>query len=174
MRETHKRDSYETRDGDISSGGISIFVSRGIECRILNSLSYSNQTIEVCTVELSFADMNVILIGIYRPYSDTIENFSSHLENFLSSSQISGKFCILMGDLNICILRDEPANNNFSNLLFSLHYSPLITKATRFPIREDESPSALDHIWINKFFTHDCRIHEVDLTDHIPTFMRIN
>ena len=128
---------HTTRDGDIPSGGISIFVSKGIKSRILNYLSYSNKTIEVCTVELSFADIKVILIGIYWPHSDTIENFSSHLENFLSSSQISGKFCILMGDLNICILRDEPANNNFFKLLFSLHYSPLITKVTRFPIRED-------------------------------------
>ena len=56
---------HTTRDGDTPSGGISIFFSKGIKSRILISLAYSNQTIKVCTVELSYAEINVTLIGIY-------------------------------------------------------------------------------------------------------------
>ena len=78
-----------------------------------------------------------------------------------------------MGDLNICLLKPNNSNLNFSNLLFSHHFNPLITKPTRFPQIEGEQPSCLDHIWVNKYFDLDVGIVNIDITDHLPTFLNI-
>ena len=78
-----------------------------------------------------------------------------------------------MGDLNICLLKPNNPNMNFSNLLFSNHFNPLITKATRFPQIEGERPSCLDHIWINKFFELNSGIISIDVSDHLPTFLNL-
>ena len=78
-----------------------------------------------------------------------------------------------MGDLNICLLKPSNPNLNFSNLLFSHHFNPLITKATRFPQIEGETPSCLDHIWINKFIDLDTGIINIDVSDHLPTFVNL-
>ena len=93
-------------------------------------------------------------MGIYRPHSDTIENFNTHFSDFLKNRLLRNKFCIIMGDLNICLLKPNVPNLNFSNLLFSHHFNPLITKATRFPQRDGEEPSCIDHIWMNKYFDY--------------------
>ena len=78
-----------------------------------------------------------------------------------------------MGDLNICLLKPKNPNLNFSNLLFSHHFNPLITKATRFPQIDGEAPSCLDHIWINKFIDLDTGIINIDVSDHLPTFVNL-
>ena len=167
-------ESYHTvRNSETPAGGISLFVKDNIKSRLIGSLSYATETIEVCTVEIHFENNSFVLIGIYRPHSDTIENFSTHLETLLSDPLLSGKNCILMGDLNICILKDSIQNNNFSNLLYRFHFCPVITKVTRFPMRETETPSLLDHIWINKTCSYVAGILDLDFTDHLPTFLHI-
>ena len=86
---------------------------------------------------------------------------------------LKNKFCVILGDFNICLLKPNNPNLNFSNLLFSNHFNPLITKATRFPQIEGEQPSCLDHIWINKFFELDTGIISIDVSDHLPTFLNL-
>ena len=114
-------------------------------------LSFCNDTIEVCTVETCIGDMSILIIGIYRPHSDSIDNFNDALSILLNNNLVKNKFCVLMGDLNICLLREMDANQSFINLMFTNHFLPLISKATCFSPILNESPSLLDHIWLNKF-----------------------
>ena len=167
-------DSFHTlRYTDTASGGISIFVNDNLNGKKIDSLSYSNETIEICAVEFNFGKQNVIILGIHRPHSDSIENFTGLFSDILNSKLLKNNFCIVMGDLNICLLKPNNPNLNFSNLLFSNHFNPLITKATRFPQIEGEQPSCLDHIWINKFFELDTGIISIDVSDHLPTFLNL-
>ena len=78
-----------------------------------------------------------------------------------------------MGDLNICLLKPNAPNVNFSNLLYSHHFIPLITKATRFPQINGEIPSCLDHIWVNKFFDLEAGVISINISDHLPTFLNL-
>ena len=133
--------------------------------------SFSNQTIEICTVEIKLNASIFILIGIYRPHSDTVQNFTSCLNDFLNTPEFSNRTIIIFGDINICLLRGDPSNIEFSNMLYSNHFMPLITQPTRFSPISTEIPSLLDHIWINNFVSHECGIVDLDLTDHLPTFV---
>ena len=74
---------HVTREG--RSGGVSIYVKQQINSKILCNLSYATSTIEVCTVEVSIKNSIHVIIGVYRPHSDSISNFNSHLVNFLEN-----------------------------------------------------------------------------------------
>ena len=76
-----------------------------------------------------------------------------------------------MGDLNLCLLKQDQPTIVFCNMLYSLHFTPFITKPTRFSPVSNERPSLLDHIWINNFVPHKCGIIELDISDHLPTFV---
>ena len=78
-----------------------------------------------------------------------------------------------MGDLNIDLLKENTVISDFSNILYSKHFIPLITKATRFSPIEGERPSCLDHIWINKFNFISSGILNIDIGDHLPTFVNL-
>ena len=168
-------DAFHTiRNSNTPSGGVSLFVKDIHQAKKIESLSYSNSTIEICSIEIKIGRQQIIVMGIYRPHSDTIENFNSHFSDFLKHRLLRNKSCIIMGDLNICLLKPNVPNVNFSNLLFSHHFNPLITKATRFPQRDGEEPSCIDHIWMNKYFELDTGILCIDVSDHLPTFLNLN
>ena len=164
---------HVVRDRNSPSGGTSIYVRNDIDSKKIDSLSYSNATIEVCTVEVSFNRSCFILVGIYRPHSDSIQNFNAFLDEFLKNPSLANKTCVLLGDLNICLLKNDQPCIDYANLLYSNHFMPLITKATRFSPVSNEIPSLLDHIWINDFIPHQCGIIDLDITDHLPIFINI-
>ena len=167
-------DSFHTiRNSETPAGGISLFVSNHINARKIESLSYCNNTIEICTIELKIGDSNIAIVGIYRPHSDTISNFNSCFSQILDNNILKDKLCIIMGDFNVCLFKDCEANLNFMNTFFVNHFSPLITKATRFSPIDNEVPSLLDHIWINKIKPHVSGILNIDITDHLPTFTNL-
>ena len=167
--------SFHTiRNSATPAGGVSIYVANNISARKILNLSFCNDTIEICTVEIKFLNHIIILLGIYRPHSNTIENFNSSFIDLLNNQYLRNKFCIITGDLNICLLKENEQNLNFRNILFSHHFMPLITKPTRFPLRENDEPSCLDHIWLNKYHSNTAGILNVDVSDHLPTFVHFN
>ena len=163
---------HVTRDG--RSGGVSAYVKECISSRQLDDFSYANLKIEVCTIEICVNQSVFIIIVIYRPHSDSIVNFNSHLSNFLENPFFTGKTCILLGDLNICLLKEDPAVLEYSNLLFTHHFSNIITKPTHFSAIDNIAPSLLDHIFLNKFISYSCGIIDLDFTDHLPTYIHLN
>lgn len=178
VNHTENISGYESfhvvRNSVTPAGGISLFVSNHISARKIESLSYCNNTIEICTIDLKIGDSNIVIVGIYRPHSDTISNFNSCFSEILNNNILKNKLCIIMGDFNVCLFKDHEANLNFMNTLFSNHFSPLITKATRYSPIDNEVPSLLDHIWINKIRPNVSGILNVDITDHLPTFINLH
>ena len=166
-------DCFHTIRSDRRSGGVSLYIKSSFESRLVKELSYVSDSIEVCTVEVSCFGFNFILVGIYRPHCDSIVNFVDHLSIFLSNSALSNRQCILMGDLNIDLLNDQPPNSLFVNLLYSHHFVPVITKPTHFSQITNVNPTLLDHIWINKLTSYTSGIILSDFTDHLPTYLKI-
>ena len=121
---------HTVRDSDMASGGISLFVIDSINATKIDSLSYCNSTIEICTTEFKIGNQHVIVLGVYRPHSDSIDNFNTLFSDILNNKLLKNKTCVILGDLNICLLKPNNPNSNFSNLLYSHHFNPLLTKAT--------------------------------------------
>lgn len=165
---------HTTRNSITPAGGISLYVELGICALKIDELSFCNNTIEICSIEVSVDNRNIIILGVYRPHSDTIENFNSTFADILSKSYLRNKLCIILGDFNICLLKDSFHIRDFSNLLFSHHFVPCIDKPTHFSPVEGEQPSLIDHIWINKLELFDFGILRIDVSDHLPTFLNIN
>ena len=89
-----------------------------------------------------------ILIGcIYRPPDTDIVTFIDALDSTLESINKEGKLCILLGDYNINLLKGEvPSTIDFLNVLYPVHFYPLITKPSRIT---STSATLIDNILFN-------------------------
>ena len=157
------------------SGGVSVLCTDGINTKCIQSLTLCNQTIETSVVQIDLDGSSFVVFAVYRPHSDTIENFNDTINAMLHSDVLKGKSLVLIGDINIDLLKYElPHVAAFSNTMQSLSFTPVITKATRFPPPgSDIAPSLLDHIWINKFSSYIAGIILIDNTDHCPAFLKL-
>ena len=78
------------------SGGISIFYKIGLNVSKCDLFCLNNDTIEMCTIKIISSDTILFLIGIYRPHSGTIENFTNCLETILNDGiLLNSKICII-------------------------------------------------------------------------------
>ena len=135
----------------------------------------SNENIEICSVEVCMNNVMVLVLGIYRPHSGTVQNFNESLSSILDEPYFRNKLCILLGDFNINLLSDDPPTNSFIYNMQSHHFLPLITKPTRFSPVPNSQPSLIDHIWINTLnYNFKCNIIIHDLTDHCPIYMQLD
>ncbi|KAI3381853.1 hypothetical protein SNEBB_006345, partial [Seison nebaliae] len=169
------RGFHTFRDGR-RGGGVSLFVSRDMQAHKIDQLSLCTETIESCVVSLSIGKDNLKIVAIYRPHSDSIENFSDALNSLLLHELLTNSPIIVTGDFNIDLLRQEVSRNilNFINNMQSLQMFPRITKPTRFPPDGTVGePSLIDHIWFNRLLPYQSGILCIDITDHLPTFLRL-
>ena len=107
------------------SGGVSVFVIDNLTSRKIDELSYVNENIEVCSVEICLPNENFYILGIYRPHSGTIENFCYEIDSLLQSSLLRNKRCIVTGDFNICLLQNNLNSNRLNDIMRSLHFFKL-------------------------------------------------
>ena len=154
-----------------NSGGISIYVRNDIDFKHLVHLTYSNNTIESLAIEISINNKPIIIVGIYRPHSDTIYNFTNALNNIIHDNSLSNKSVCITGDFNINLLNtDNNSVNNFIDNMHSSHFLTNITKPTRFPSNINDRISLLDHVWCNFINKHISGIIQADISDHCPVF----
>ena len=66
------------------SGGVTILVKNSLKSCLIEEYSFVNNTIDLCTIRISNNSSHIILSGIYRPHSDSIENFTYALNNLLN------------------------------------------------------------------------------------------
>ena len=93
----------------------------------------------------------------------------------LQNAILKGKQVIYVGDVNIDLLK---SNSNyiaeFMDAMQSVTFTPVITKATKFPPGAlAGTPSLLDQIWIIRLGVFTGGIICIDTTDHCPTFLNI-
>ena len=59
--------------------------------------------------------------------------------------------------------------------MHSLGFLPVITKPTRYSNSVNTTnPSLLDHIWLNTLNRYECGIMYVDISDHLPVYVRFS
>ena len=80
------------------------------------------------------------------------------------------KSIMFVGDFNIDIL-DEVNASEFSNIMYSHHFFPLINIQNRVT---ENAASCLDHIWYNSFNSLISGSFILDVSDHYPSFTPLN
>ena len=162
-------------------GGVSIFADTSKHSIAkIQELSFCNQTIETCVAKISSKISNsahdLIVISVYRPHTDSIDNFNCALNNILCNSILRNKTVIIAGDMNINLTNNDNSTSiDYLTMLRSYNYLPVITKPTRFPTDSNFSvrASTIDHIFLNKLVPFDSVIFWDDFSDHCPTAIRL-
>ena len=142
--ETYK--GFHTHRSNMQSGGISVFTKNELVAKKIDSMSICNDLIETCTVQVDLDEGYIIIMGIYRPHSGTILEFTEQLDGMCDPPIVqNSKIVILAGDFNINILDSSNLPvSNFMSTMQSKYFIPTINKATIFV-----SSTGLDHIWMS-------------------------
>ena len=122
----HGYSSYHTIRSSRRSGGVSVFVKNSLESYILPDLCLCNDSIEICSVNVTINNSTKTILGVYRPHADSPENFTLSLNNIINNRHVNKKSMIITGDFNINILDNSPISQQFINNMHSYNFFPLI------------------------------------------------
>ena len=96
---------------------------------------------------------------------------SKYLTPLLEKLKREDKFCFLMGDFNIDLMKinSESDNSQFYNTMCSYFFTPAVPKPTRVT---DKSKTLIDNIFFNSFeFTTLCGNITRSISDHLIQFV---
>ena len=163
---------------DGSRGGVGLFIKESVQYKIREDLSIFNEHVfESLFVEGESQASKKYIIGvIYRPNTAPRGNvgvFSSTLLSILDTINSEFKTGIIMGDMNIDLLKFQAhaKTNDYLDNIFSRGYLPVITKPTRVCI---SSATLIDHIYTNDITSSFLSgIVITDLADHFGTYFSI-
>ena len=155
-------------------GGVSIFIREFIETESLN-LNTNDDNIECVGIKLLNSNNVTNILGIYRPPSGDVSVFLDKLEELIENYNLTKNDSIIMGDFNICLLKEINDNlNGLNNMMSRYYFSPMINKPTRVT---KTTLSIIDHIWVNFVCKSNSKIIISDITDHyicVSNFDRLN
>ena len=166
--------SYHTTRSNRRSVGVSVYVNSILSSKVISQFSYADEIIEISVVEINLGSASCFILGVYRPHSGNVPNFISSLQRILEGLRLNGSMCLIMGDFNIDLLKENNDSENFSNFMFSYNFLPTINKPTRYPAGNMSStPSLIDNIWTNSLSNCNSGIILNDITDHCPIFVQL-
>lgn len=152
--------------------GVIIYVRDNIQ--ITNNTVQLNE-IKVLQLLISQNNKEYVIIALYRPPSTCVKEFNNNFEKYLKELPKKHDFYLVIGDLNIDILKNSLESNVYLNTLEMEGYISLINKPTRV---HDNTQSCIDHIFaksnksIDKF-EYVPIVAETTVTDHFSTILQI-
>ena len=97
---------------------MSVYCGLGLSIEIIVDLTLCNESIESCVVEVGTDTEGFVIFVIYRSQSDYIQNFSNILDELLHSPRLNNRSIVLLGDLNVDLLKYHKQNvNTFMGLM---------------------------------------------------------
>ena len=151
-------------------GGVSIYVKNNYPSKQLKNLSFINEFIEICGVEINLSPQTkVVILGLYRPPNASILEFNIKVNECMNIFSQS-THVYFVGDFNIDLMNPDDLGSDFINTCHLNSYSPLITSPTRITT---DSATLIDHIWTNQLYDCFSGILDCLATDHYPVFTKI-
>ena len=115
---------------------------------------------------------NVICGVVYGHPNSNLESFINYIDATVNKINLENKYCIIMGDFNIDLLKSTSHSDKFLHTLESYFFNPHIIQPTRIT---DHSATLIDNIFFNSPTHHTISGNIVyDLTDHLPNFLIIS
>ena len=162
---------FLSKHSPTNAGGVGIYIKDNIQVIRRQDFEFDFDGVETCFLEVPRIKQKNIIIGcIYRHPESNLETFHQLLSQRLDLINRTGLEAYLTGDYNINFLHYSSSNqvSDYLDMLFSLGYMPLITKATRITYH---SKTLIDHIYTNvPCKTIKSGICLADISDHLPCF----
>ena len=150
-------------------GGVCFYIHNTLNYNIVEQLSFSNNCLEIITMDLITNSRNITLSCIYRHPQTSIDELNNCL-NLLDNSKKSDH--IILGDINIDLLKPDLNSSEYYNNLLSHGFLPNINIPTRV---SKTSKTLIDHIFTkSNFIENHCQILQNDISDHYPIITSIN
>ena len=148
-------------------GGLMAYIHHTLDFKFMSEYSGIFPTHEcLCFCLKCPGKIDINFMCMYRPPSQDIIAFSDYLESL--SARTFRKKWIILGDLNVCPLRD--ANTSGYRKLENFFHNKLFRQLVKYPtfISYGCNPSILDHIWCNLPYSSKCTVFSTPIADHIP------
>lgn len=126
---------YANCNDGYRSGGVIVFVKDGYAA---TSSALEIKSADTIKVTIKIESICLAVIAVYRLHSQTIPSFLDDINNVLNSS--SDRNLLLIGDMNLCLLKQSPMLDRYLTILFSFGMEQLISSPTR-------GNSCLDHVF---------------------------
>ena len=170
----YKLDNYNVlyNSGDINQND-------GVVVYIKKQLNYEHETknidnIRVLEVNTEYDKQSVLISAIYRPPSTCQNTFVEHFNNYLEHSKKNVDMHILLGDINLDILKhDDRIVHEYLNYLCCHGFLSAINKPTRV---QESTRTCIDHIFIKdncKNNSVNSIVYETCITDHYSVLIEV-
>lgn len=150
-------------------GGVGFYIRKDISFKRRTDLDVNTDFLESIFIEIDNIGSSVLICVMYRPPSQSVNDFCESLNNILNNVNQEKKKFYLMGDFNIDLLKvgNVQYANDFLDLLLMNSMVPLIHYPTRV---SDSSASLIDNIFTNDSCQIQSGIILTDISDHFPVY----
>ena len=161
-----------------SGGGISVFIKEGINYKIRDDLTVILPYLEAIFIEVNYNN-KLYLVGItYRVPNTNVNSFIDKINGIIEP--IKNKYeVILVGDFNICLMKDNNHTNSFRNSLISNNLFPTILEPTRVASvhrngQQITTETLIDNIFVNTQLDFKSGLIYSSISDHYPVYIYIH
>ena len=160
-----------------SGGGLSIFIKKHIQFKVREDLTVMESFIETLFIEVPHKNKTYLIGVIYRIPGTNIELFNEKINNLIEPIRNNYEI-ILVGDFNICLLKDNNHTQAFRNCMQANSLFPTILEATRVACVSRNginhiTRTLIDNIFINDKLKHKSGLIYSSITDHYPIFLSL-
>ena len=133
--------------------------------------------LETLFLEVTFNNKLYMIGVVYRVPNTNVNTFNETLNRIIEPLKNNYEL-ILVGDFNICLMKDNNHTNNFRNSLISNNLFPTILEPTQIAsiLRNGEyvvTESLIDNIFINTQLEFQSGLINSTISDHFPVFISI-
>ena len=117
-----------------NAGGVAFYIKNNLKYITRSQFTKSTNDFEALWIEIDFGNKANLICGlIYRHPSSNLDNFMDYINPTIETINQENKFCILMGDFNIDLLKIDTHidSQSFINSLGSCFFQPQIFQPTR-------------------------------------------
>jgi len=134
---------------------------------LISTLELQTQSHTVLEIQIKKWNSSFLIYSIYRSPNNDVESFLDELQNIVleKAKKINADFKILIGDINIDILRTSLITNKYLDLLAEFGCFKMIDTITRHA-----SNSCLDHIFMKSKTIKYSKpiVCPITISDHHP------
>lgn len=155
------------KDRNTFGGGLLIYVKDYLSCTHRVDLEHSN--LEAIWLEVKFKHSKPLLVCYtYRPPSSKVE-WLTHFSNSLDKSYSESKECIILGDFNFDLLKQDHNSNTWISLLDSVDFTQLVCQPTRVT---QTTSTLIDHAFTNTPNNiSEVTVQRYSISDHYPVYI---